>query len=569
MLKSIYRNLRGINFIIAISIFTITVLLLTGLAKILKYSDFEIFDNNKCVNLSNSVEYFIPKDNQSLDINQVTNNFESKFTKSNLKSIYFPEDVQKVWLRLKLQDNQANIKNVIYLDCELIDNIEVYIPTTDNKFISVKPKEYFIFPYIDFPENTDFNEDIYINFTWDSNVFNLILAKDSDFYINQNLLTCFYIGNLGVLFGMIIMNMVLFFSSKDSKYLFHSLFTGSLLSLLYCLSGMQRSIFGFTSNNKLIALGAMVSLAWVLFIYSYLEIKNNMPRLNKFFNISIILLILSLYVSELIPNGFTYDILYLHIFITGLCIIVSVYSYFKFNIGSGYYLAGIFILFTGFIIYIFASYGLLEWNMFTFNACYLAASIETLLFTIGIIKQIKDEKEKNNKLQIEAITDKLTNLYNRRYFEETVTYKIVELDKKKSTISMLIIDIDHFKNVNDTYGHNIGDSVLAKAAMIIKQCLRNEDILVRWGGEEFVVILPFTNVQEGTVIAEKIRTSMESHIFKYVNKITVSIGVAEKIAEESFEDWFKRVDKAMYNAKESGRNRVCVSNLNVIPIRIE
>jgi diguanylate cyclase (GGDEF)-like protein len=207
--------------------------------------------------------------------------------------------------------------------------------------------------------------------------------------------------------------------------------------------------------------------------------------------------------------------------------------------------------------------------MFTFNACYLAASIETLLFTIGIIKQIKDEKEKNNKLQIEAITDKLTNLYNRRYFEETVTYKIVELDKKKSTISMLIIDIDHFKNVNDTYGHNIGDSVLAKAAMIIKQCLRNEDILVRWGGEEFVVILPFTNVQEGTVIAEKIRTSMESHIFKYVNKITVSIGVAEKIAEESFEDWFKMVDKAMYKAKESGRNRVCVSNLNVIPIRIE
>lgn len=564
MLKNIYRSFKEINFGIVISMFIISILLLIGIARILKYSDFQFSDNNRFVNLSSSVEYFIPQGIQNPTINQVTNNFENKFTKGNLKSIYFPEDVKKVWLRLKLQDNQDDIKNLLYIDCKFIENIDVYIPITDNKFISVKPKEYFIFPYIDLPENTDFNKDIYINLTWDSNVFNLFLAKDSDFYINQNLLICFYVGNLGVLLGMIIMNMVLFFSSKDNKYLFHSFFTGSLLLLLYSLSGMQRLIFGFTSNNRLIAFGAMAALAWILFIYSYLDIKNNMPMLNKYFRISIAFFILSLCVSEIIPNGFTYDILYLYLLITGLSIIVSMYSYFKFNMGSIYYLIGIFILFTGFIIYILGSYGLLAWNIITFSACYPAASIETLLFTIGIIKQIKTEKEKNNKLQMEAFTDKLTNLYNRRYFEDTVMNKIIELNNERSTVSMLILDIDHFKNVNDTYGHDAGDSVLAEVAMLIKQCLRKEDILVRWGGEEFVVILPLTNAQEGTIIAERMRTNIENHIFKYVKKTTISIGVAEKTIEESFEDWFRRVDNAMYKAKEGGRNMVCVCYLNGI-----
>ena len=238
-----------------ISILTISILLLSGLSKILKYSDFQIFDNNKYINLSSTVEYSIPENSQNPDINQIINDSENKFIKDNFKSIYFPDNVTNVWLNLKLQGNQADIKNVLYIDCEFIENIKFYIPTTDNKFISVKPKDYFIFPYIDLPENTDFNKDIYINLTWDSNVFNLLLAKDSDFFINQNWLTCFYIGNLGVLFGMIIMNIVLFFSSKDNKYLFHALFTASLISLLYCLSGMQRLIFGFTTDNKLIALG--------------------------------------------------------------------------------------------------------------------------------------------------------------------------------------------------------------------------------------------------------------------------------------------------------------------------
>ncbi|NOW04944.1 GGDEF domain-containing protein [Clostridium beijerinckii] len=564
MLKNISIKLKEVNFIALTGIIIISILLLTNFVKVLKYSYFELIDADKYINLSNNVEYFIPKDNQYTEINQIADNSNIKFEKNNSKNIYFPENVQKVWLKLKLQDKQASTDNIMYIDCEFIENIQFYIPTTDGKYVKEKPNEYFIFPYINLPENIDFNRDIYINSTWDSNVFNLLLAKDSNFYIIQNLLSCFYIGNLGVLLGMLIMNMILFFSSRDKKYLFHSLFTGSLLSLLFCLSGMQKLVLGFNSNNRLIALGAMAASTWVLFIYSYLDIKNHMPILNNFFKLSILFLVLSLYISEIIPDGFTYDILYLHMIIVGLYILISIYSYFKFSMGSIYYLVGIFILFTGFIIYILGSYGLLEWNIFAFSICYPAASIETLLFTIGIIKQIKHEKEVNNKLQLEVITDKLTNIYNRRYFEETVVNKILQLDKEKHLVSMLVLDIDHFKKVNDTYGHSAGDLVLSETAMIIKQCLRKEDILVRWGGEEFVAVLPFTDSKESTIIAETIRLSIENHKFKFVNKITVSIGIAEKDIVEDFHSWFRRADNALYNAKENGRNAVCVCYTNEI-----
>ncbi|NRX77115.1 hypothetical protein DE153_003896 [Clostridium beijerinckii] len=214
MLKNISIKLKEVNFVALTGIIIISIILLTNFVKVLKYSYFELIDADKYINLSNNVEYFIPKDNQYAEINQVADNSYIKFEENNSKNIYFPEDVQKVWLKLRLQGKQASTDNIMYIDCEFIENIQFYIPTTDGKYVTEKPNEYFIFPYINLPENTDFNKDIYINSTWDSNVFNLLLAKDSNFYTIENLLSCFYIGNLGVLLGMLIMNMILFFSSK-------------------------------------------------------------------------------------------------------------------------------------------------------------------------------------------------------------------------------------------------------------------------------------------------------------------------------------------------------------------
>jgi len=126
-------------------------------------------------------------------------------------------------------------------------------------------------------------------------------------------------------------------------------------------------------------------------------------------------------------------------------------------------------------------------------------------------------------------------------------------------LSMLILDIDLFKKVNDDCGHNAGDQVLVKMAAVLESNLRASDSLTRWGGEEFVVLCPDTTLYTVTVLAERLRQSIAKTIFPEVGQVTISLGVAECMKGETWEDWFKRADSALYRAKASGRNQVQVA----------
>ena len=122
------------------------------------------------------------------------------------------------------------------------------------------------------------------------------------------------------------------------------------------------------------------------------------------------------------------------------------------------------------------------------------------------------------------------------------------------------MDIDLFKDVNDTYGHKVGDTVLIQIAMILKQSIRSVDILGRWGGEEFLIICPETNINKAEILAEKIRKTIEDYTFPLVGKITCSFGVSQYHQEDETDDTFQRTDKALYKAKHSGRNSVVAVN---------
>jgi len=164
------------------------------------------------------------------------------------------------------------------------------------------------------------------------------------------------------------------------------------------------------------------------------------------------------------------------------------------------------------------------------------------------------------KLQKLAITDGLTKLYNSRYFYNQVDLEVDRSNRYHHTLSLLLLDIDHFKVYNDTYGHLEGDKVLVRIGEVIKSCLRKMDTAYRYGGEEFTVILPETTAQEAIHVAERIRTSIEKEVFSpdsgQANKITISIGVTEYIAGERISALVERADKAMYISKENGRNRI-------------
>jgi len=195
-----------------------------------------------------------------------------------------------------------------------------------------------------------------------------------------------------------------------------------------------------------------------------------------------------------------------------------------------------------------------------FKASELLARIKTQLSMQTLIKELE---ESHKELELLASQDPMTELYNRRYYAE-ISHKIIELSRRnKKPLSLLMLDIDKFKNINDTYGHHIGDEVIIALAKTLKKYSRKCDVVCRFGGEEFLILLPETSADGAFHIAEKIRESVASMSVALEQNqsvsFTVSAGVSEFRAEEeeTLEHTLQRADAGLYEAKESGRNRVC------------
>jgi two-component system, cell cycle response regulator len=164
---------------------------------------------------------------------------------------------------------------------------------------------------------------------------------------------------------------------------------------------------------------------------------------------------------------------------------------------------------------------------------------------------IRSVKEKHS-----AYKDSLTKLYNKNFFNLYCEQTIRESERYNYPLSLVIIDIDFFKKVNDNFGHAAGDIILQQLAVILMDSCRDTDIACRWGGEEFVLLMTNTNKEGALIIAERLRQKVESNRFSVVGNLTVSLGVAQYIDDK--DEWFQNADTGLYKAKESGRNKVVV-----------
>ncbi len=181
------------------------------------------------------------------------------------------------------------------------------------------------------------------------------------------------------------------------------------------------------------------------------------------------------------------------------------------------------------------------------------------------LEMLTVELEKKNKiLEKLANVDGLTEAYNHRYFQNFLDREIKRADRNTYTLSVVMIDIDHFKKFNDTYGHQVGDYILRQFSDIARETLREYDLFARYGGEEFVMVLPETNAVDAETVAEKLRSIIASHTFENeleTYHITASFGVADMTPSEdqfSKSDLIGFADEALYSAKKKGRNRVSV-----------
>lgn len=186
----------------------------------------------------------------------------------------------------------------------------------------------------------------------------------------------------------------------------------------------------------------------------------------------------------------------------------------------------------------------------------------------NLLKKISELEEEIHDLQKDLIHDSLTNLKTRAFFQEEISVYLLQiatgdLGKRKEWfgfkhLSVLFFDIDHFKKINDTYGHDVGDAVLRKVAQTINSSVREGDTVARWGGEEMVASLLGANETDARVKAEEIRKNIEELTFPEAEdlKVTISIGIATNFKDATCEVLIKNADSALYKAKETGRNKV-------------
>jgi len=201
-------------------------------------------------------------------------------------------------------------------------------------------------------------------------------------------------------------------------------------------------------------------------------------------------------------------------------------------------------------------------HAFSLIALQLVAITSCFSLTISASQQLA------SKLAIQATVDSLTNIYNRRAFDEFATKGVLRAQREKTPISLILMDIDFFKQVNDSYGHQVGDKVLQEFSLRLKNSLRQYDILARYGGEEFTLLLPDTNTSTAMIIAEKLRNTIAQPVFCLAGdtelKVTASFGVATNQGEHiHWQQLISFADQALYHAKENGRNCVKLHSADV------
>ncbi len=190
-----------------------------------------------------------------------------------------------------------------------------------------------------------------------------------------------------------------------------------------------------------------------------------------------------------------------------------------------------------------------------FSVTFRPLSIESELYVLEF-SDVTALEERSREFETRANYDALTHIFNRRRFLELLEHGISSAKRLNHELSIVFFDIDHFKKINDTYGHNTGDDVLRALASLVSATIRRTDIFARWGGEEFLVLLESTSIENAARMAEKLRKAIMEYEFPEVKQVTCSFGVTAYLPGEKGDTFISRADSALYRAKESGRNRV-------------
>jgi diguanylate cyclase (GGDEF)-like protein len=402
--------------------------------------------------------------------------------------------------------------------------------------------------------------------TRDPFIVSLSIMDKADFLAEQGDASMY----IGLVFGgiaaMLFYNLFLFFGMKARYYAYYVLFLGAFLAMNASYNGYT---FMYLFSNSPTVQNWAQSTSIYFYVVTALLFARSFLNLFKYhhtlYNITTYLMysVVATAVLSAMIGGYHYhvqfsiiSILLISIYLFG----IALYSLLKGNQSARFFLLGTASGMIGAFITALTVMSFIPYTYLTYKANDFGMYIDVILLSMALADRMKMTREKKLIAEKEAKTDILTELYNRRAYYEISHMEFERLLRHHRTLSIIMFDVDHFKQINDTYGHDVGDHVLKTVATIVKGVIREYDYAFRMGGDEFLLLLPETNERQAVFLAERIRKRVANK--KFTDKdntffITASFGISQyNHIERSIEPIVKRADKALYEVKESGRNNV-------------
>jgi diguanylate cyclase (GGDEF)-like protein len=533
-----------------------------------------------------AVDLYFPAD-PSLDFKAASSrDIDSRFSPADGGRFWVGRKAPVAWLRFGLEGRSAGDDSPRIVEIRpsfsiVLDKVDLYVPLRGGAFkrfsagALVPPQagelrgRSFMFPL---PRDALEGGRCYLRAESATDVEYRVYVRDEAEVLRRGTIESVAYGAIfGVLIAMALYNLFLFLSLGDIAYLFYVLYILMGTAWLFWVQGWARALLGGhpgLDQSLLWLFAGLMQACGSLFAASFLKLRGHRPLLFAVLSAAAGIAAataaagaLGLYRLAFVVTNWLGAALCLFLVFAAILRLAQGFS------PARYFLIGWSLLAAGGILFVLMNLQVLSVSFLTANSTALGMTAESILLSMALADRVRSlEREKlrlersQERLRESSLEDALTGLYNRRFLSEKFATMVAKAKAEDRRLSVLLLDIDGFKGINDNWGHAFGDEILAALGRVIRSSIRDGDSPCRYGGEEFLVIMPDIALDDAVCVAERVRERFSADALRTRSgecvRATVSLGVTELSSGDSPQGLFDRADKAMYEAKRLGKNRV-------------